>query len=601
MSVDTRTPRGFFDDEPVLSTVKVPSDPAEVVVNHASFRVRLASPPPRGRVLTGAAVPPAVRGAVPVRRPAPGRRAAPVVWSGRTEPGDVRATRLLQAVRRASAAMDGNGGEETGNAATQVLPRVVPRPAPGPDGGPRTTVIPALDDTLGDRGPTIIAPRAPQPPERPLSAGVRPAGGAYGAPGAPIRPFEPYEPDAHDRDGGYGDGRDDRYEDGHDGYAAYDEPEGHDGPDDYDGYDGYGEESTREGARRARHGFYPDRRINLGVVLLPLRILLGFVSVYAGMGKLCDPVYFDGDERGSLVAWLGSLQPWAVAAPLRDFAVAHPVGAGLTVAFLQIIIGVLTFMGLWQRAAAGLGALLSAALILTVSWRTVPVYDAPDFIYLAAWSPLVIAGAPYYSLDARLAGEAWRRLGPRVEVWELRRRVLRRGTAVAAVVLGLTLLVGSVLGSAVRSAQLATVPRPGEPLTNNQPGSPLPQRSTGGPSPSTSGTGAGVPEAEDGSSPSPSTSGAGDATPSAGSTGTGERPGTPSQGQTVEAPRQPAAPPAPEPGTPTGPGGPGGGDTGDAGGTGGGEDDGDAEDGGDGSGDGGGGGSGGGALGGLLG
>ncbi|CAL9452852.1 hypothetical protein SUDANB106_02503 [Streptomyces sp. enrichment culture] len=598
MSVDTRTPRGFFDDEPVLSTVKVPSDPAEVVVNHASFRVRLASPPPRGRVLTGADVPPAVHGAVPVRRPAAGRR-APVVWSGRTEPGDVRATRLLQAVRRASAGADGAGGDEAGNATTQVLPRVVPRPAPGPDGGPRTTVLPALDDTPGSGGPTIIAPRAPRPPERPLPAGVRPAGGAYGAsdaPGAPLRPFEryepgePYEPAAGDRDGGYGNGYGDAYDDGPDGYD-----------DGYDGPDGYEEEDPREEARRhARHGFYPDRRINLGVVLLPLRILLGFVSVYAGMGKLCDPVYFDGDERGSLVAWLGSLQPWAVAAPLRDFAVDHPVGAGLTVAFLQIVIGVLTFMGLWQRAAAGLGALLSAALILTVSWRTVPVYDAPDFIYLAAWSPLVIAGAPYYSLDARLAGEAWRRLGPRVEVWELRRRVLRRGAAVAAVVLGLTLLVGSVLGSAVRSAQLATVPRPGEPLTNNQPGSPLPQRSTGGPSPSTSGTGAGVPGAGDGSSPSPSTSGTGDATPSAGSTGTGERPGTPSQGQTVEAPRQPAAPPVPEPDVPTGPGGPGGtGDTGAAGGTGGGEDDGDGGDGGAGSGDGGG--SGGGALGGLLG
>ncbi|MFH0243771.1 DoxX family protein [Streptomyces sp. HK10] len=587
MSVDTRTPRGFFDDEPVLSTVKVPSDPAEVVVNHASFRVRLASPPPRGRVLTGADVPPAVHGAVPVRRPAAGRR-APVVWSGRTEPGDVRATRLLQAVRRASAGADGAVGDETGNAATQVLPRLVPRPAPGPDGGPHTTALPALDGTPGSGGPTIIAPRVPQPPERPLSAGARPAGGAYGAPGAPLRPFEPYEPTAHDRDDGYDDGYDDSYEAGYDGYD--------DGP---DGYGGHGEEGPREEDRRhARHGFYPDRRINLGVVLLPLRILLGFVSVYAGMGKLCDPVYFDGDERGSLVAWLGSLQPWAVAAPLRDFAVAHPVGAGLTVAFLQIIIGVLTFMGLWQRAAAGLGALLSAALILTVSWRTVPVYDAPDFIYLAAWSPLVIAGAPYYSLDARLAGEAWRRLGPRVEVWELRRRVLRRGAAVAAVVLGLTLLVGSVLGSAVRSAQLATVPRPGEPLTNNQPGSPLPQRSTGGPSPSTSGTGAGVPQAGDGSSPSPSTSGTGDSTPSAGSTGTGERQGTPSQGQTVEAPRQPAAPPAPEPGTPTGSGVPGGaGDTGAAGGTGGGEDDGAAGDGGAGSGDGGSGG----ALGGLLG
>lgn len=56
MSVDTRTPRtptgdrssgfgsGFdsgFDDAPALSMVKVPSDPAQVIVNHASFRVQL--------------------------------------------------------------------------------------------------------------------------------------------------------------------------------------------------------------------------------------------------------------------------------------------------------------------------------------------------------------------------------------------------------------------------------------------------------------------------------------------------------------------------------------------------------------------------------
>ena len=57
----------------------------------------------------------------------------------------------------------------------------------------------------------------------------------------------------------------------------------------------------------------PGRRMNLGVVLLPLRIFLGFISIYAGMGKLCDPVYFDGGDRGSMVTWLRSLDPWAVA------------------------------------------------------------------------------------------------------------------------------------------------------------------------------------------------------------------------------------------------------------------------------------------------
>ncbi|TXS55748.1 hypothetical protein EAO77_05950, partial [Streptomyces sp. t39] len=41
MSVDTRTPRSGFDDQPALSMVKVHCDPAQVIVNHASFRVQL--------------------------------------------------------------------------------------------------------------------------------------------------------------------------------------------------------------------------------------------------------------------------------------------------------------------------------------------------------------------------------------------------------------------------------------------------------------------------------------------------------------------------------------------------------------------------------
>lgn len=50
MSVDTRTPRtptgdrsSGYDDAPALSMVKVPSDPAQVIVNHASFRVQFGA------------------------------------------------------------------------------------------------------------------------------------------------------------------------------------------------------------------------------------------------------------------------------------------------------------------------------------------------------------------------------------------------------------------------------------------------------------------------------------------------------------------------------------------------------------------------------
>ncbi|MCZ4084832.1 DoxX family protein [Streptomyces antarcticus] len=402
MSVDTRT--SGFDDQPALSMVKVPCDPAQVIVNHASFRVRLApSPSARSKPANAPGRAPVLGGAV-VAAAGATRRRAPVVWSGKAAPGDAAAMGgLLQAVREA-----GRGHDEYDGGSTQTIPRV-------------DLANDLADDTLAT--PTVIGQRSYGDPDetRPLAA-VRDL--PYGQPpGA--------EPGADSRRG------------------ATDS--------------------------RGQASYYPGRRMNLGVVLLPLRVFLGFISIYAGMGKLCDPVYFDGGERGSMVTWLHTLNPWALAEPLRDFALAHPVGAGLSVAFLQVIVGVLTVFGLWQRFAASFGALLSAALLMTVSWKTVPAYDAPDIIYLAAWSPLIIAGAPVYSLDGRLAGEAWRTLGPRSEVWRLRRRVLRRGAVMATVVCGLTLLVGSLLGGAVRSSTVVTVPGPGEPPSNYLPGQPLPK------------------------------------------------------------------------------------------------------------------------------
>ena len=258
-------------------------------------------------------------------------------------------------------------------------------------------------------------------------------------------------------------------------HGAYDMDHGDENADD-EGRDRATAGERRPAGDGVRHAYYPDRRMNLGVVLLPLRVLLGFISIYAGMGKLCDPAYFEGGDRGSMVKWLSSLHPWSAAEPLRDFALSHPVGAGLSVAFLQVVVGVLTLLGLWQRVAAAFGALLSAAILVTVSWRSVATYGASDILFLAAWSPLVIAGAPVYSLDGRLAGEAWRTLGPRSEIGELRRRVLRRGSAVATVVVGLTLLVGSMLGGAVRSSEVVTVPGPDSYPTNQLPGSRSPAR-----------------------------------------------------------------------------------------------------------------------------
>ncbi|SHN14449.1 DoxX family protein [Actinacidiphila paucisporea] len=427
-----------------MTMARVPSDPAQVIVTHASFRVQLGRTSARSLGLGDAsriAAAPQHAGAAG----ASGRRKlAPVVWSGRTEPGDPLAGELLQAVRRAGTAEGAPG------AATQVLPRI-----------DDTTVLPPA-------APTVVGPRSGQTPTGLLS-GVRPARGAYDD-----EPVVGYRGGTHARGGAYSGGG------VRSGGGAHGDGGVHGRG--YGGGGAYGDAETERRPRKSngdfvKHAWYPGRRMNLGIVLLPLRIFLGFVSIYAGMGKLCDRVYFDGGERGSMVTWLASLHPWAAAEPLRNAALNHPVGAGLSIAFLQVVVGVLTVCGLWQRVAAVFGAALSIALLVTVSWRIVPVYDAPDFIYLAAWSPLVIAGAPVYSIDGKLAGDAWRRLGPRVGLWDLRRYVLRRGTVLGTVIVGITLLLGSVLGAAVRatSAPEQRPAGPTAPPVNNLPGVPLPE------------------------------------------------------------------------------------------------------------------------------
>ncbi|MEU6348675.1 DoxX family membrane protein [Streptomyces sp. NPDC047072] len=439
MSVDTRTPRtptggrssGFdsgFDDAPALSMVKVPSDPAQIIVNHASFRVQLGASARRSQSPSiarhlSAAEDTAHMPAVGASAGAGRRR--PVVWSGKSAPDDTGAIRLLQAVRGGSVRHGETAPPSADAGATQVIPRV--DVDHGYQGGHDDELTRTVET------PIVGAQRTPDGDGTRLLPNMRAVGSV-------------------DDERAYADPE---------FSAAYDET-GAAGP------------TRRPGDEAARHAYYPGRRMNLGVVLLPLRIFLGFISIYAGMGKLCDPVYFDGGKRGSMVKWLNTLHPWEVAEPLRQFALHHPVGSGLVIAFLQVIVGVLTILGCWQRVAAVVGAGLSAALLVTVSWKSVPAYDTPDIIYLAAWSPLIIAGAPVYSVDGRLAGSAWRRLGPRSDIWELRRYVLRRGALITAIVAGLTLLIGSVLGGAVRDADRIIVPGPGEAPRNELPGSPLP-------------------------------------------------------------------------------------------------------------------------------
>ncbi|MCD9880583.1 DoxX family membrane protein [Streptomyces guryensis] len=524
MSVDTRTPRtptgdgpSGFDDAPALSMVKVPSDPAQVIVNHASFRVQLGASartrsPRIARHLTASqdAARTPVAGTAAGRAGA-GARRRPVVWSGRSAPDDTGAHRLLQAVRGGSVRHGDDPSVDAG--ATQVIPRVE---------------VGGYDEAYDELEQTVETPIVGAQRGRPVDDVV----------GTRFLPNMRTPGSAYDEEHAYGAQE----------FEDFDETDEFDDSGEFDEFDEADDSdrpAKRHGVDPARHAYYPGRRMNLGVVLLPLRIFLGFISIYAGMGKLCDPVYFDGGKRGSMVKWLNTLHPWEVAEPLRQFALQHPVGSGLVIAFAQVVVGVLTVLGCWQRVAAVFGALLSAALIVTVSWKTVPAYDAPDIIYLAAWSPLIIAGAPVYSIDGRLAGSAWRRLGPCSDIWDLRAYVLRRGALITAIVTGLTLLVGSLLGGAVRDADRVIVPGPGEAPRNELPGSPLPQEPHKRNSQSPSASNAPTHGATAGSTPSGAAT-----TPGATATG-----GTPShtQGTAGHTPHQQSSPSGGAPSTSSGP------------------------------------------------
>ncbi|WP_327067581.1 DoxX family protein [Kitasatospora sp. NBC_01302] len=441
-------------------------------------------------------------GAMAGRVGAPRRkgRVTAVTWSGQAAPGDLAATQLLDAVRRGTApapvggSVAAAGGAPMAGGAVGLVDSEQTQPL---------ETMPGWDDTPAGGAYRFDSSGSYAGAQAYAGADAYAGGGSYGGTetyggsrpyGRGAVPRQPHgwsgEPDGAERsgpgpldggspDGGSRDGAPRIARQGagqRAGSARSQSPLERARP----GWQPAGalpeHSAGTAAAEENRHVWQPGRRVDLGLVLLPLRVLLGSLSVYAGFSKLCDPVYFDGGARGSMMRWLGSLHPWKVAQPLLDFAMAHPVGAGLGVAFTEVVVGVLSLLGLWQRLAAGTAMVLSAALLFTVSWRAVPVYDTPDLIFLAAWSPLLIAGAPFASLDGRLTLEAWRRYGPQ-QPRAVRRRVLRRGSVVAVVVIGLTLLLGSLLGAAVRTGGTLQ-PGPAQPSTDY--GTPVWPAATGG-------------------------------------------------------------------------------------------------------------------------
>ncbi|MGO4459732.1 DoxX family protein [Streptomyces sp. M-16] len=134
--------------------------------------------------------------------------------------------------------------------------------------------------------------------------------------------------------------------------------------------------------------------------LLPLRIFLGVTFVYAGLDKLTDPAFLSATGTGSIGEIMRGVRDTAAVPALVDLALKAPVGFGAAIAIGEILVGLGVLAGLLTRIAAAGGALISLSLWLTVSWAVTPYYYGNDLVYLMAWIPLVMAGAPYLSLDS---------------------------------------------------------------------------------------------------------------------------------------------------------------------------------------------------------
>ncbi|MEU6594901.1 DoxX family protein [Streptomyces sp. NPDC046881] len=137
--------------------------------------------------------------------------------------------------------------------------------------------------------------------------------------------------------------------------------------------------------------------------LLPLRIFLGVTFIYAGLDKLTDSAFMQSAGTGSIGETMRAARDSSAIPAMVDLALKSPVGFGYAVALGELAVGIGTLLGLFGRLAALGGALISLSLWLTVSWASTPYYYGNDLAYLMAWLPLVLAGAPYLSVDA-----AWR-------------------------------------------------------------------------------------------------------------------------------------------------------------------------------------------------
>jgi thiosulfate dehydrogenase [quinone] large subunit len=148
------------------------------------------------------------------------------------------------------------------------------------------------------------------------------------------------------------------------------------------------------------------RRAN-GWPVLPMRIFLASVFLFAGYAKLVYPHFLDPKSgfgfRASVAAAKHGTPIGGLLGPLTD----HASLFGHLTAFAELAIGLGLLVGLLTRVAAAGGMVLMAMIVLSVDWPGVRQYTGSsgwftsvDLAVAAGLSVFLLGGADPFSLDA---------------------------------------------------------------------------------------------------------------------------------------------------------------------------------------------------------
>lgn len=210
-----------------------------------------------------------------------------------------------------------------------------------------------------------------------------------------------------------------------------------------------------------------------------LRAFLGITFVFAGAQKFLDGSFLHDGSPDYIGTQLSGFAHGTPVNAIMGFLAKAPVQVGVSIAVVEIAIGIATLLGIAMLTAAVVGFAINFTLFLSATWHVHPYFLGSDSIYAVAW--LALAAAVWEMRRALAPGRAV--LAPLQDVG--RREFVRGGlVAGAAVAVGVAakafagapIVGGKGITAASRAARRST-------RTQTGPTSPAPATSTAPPAP----------------------------------------------------------------------------------------------------------------------